>query len=334
MKVLVTGGTGLVGRHAVQALRRRGHQVMALARSDEAASALGAMGVAPVRGDLRDLDATRLAVRGVDTVVHAGAVVISRRDWAHFHATNVESTLHLARCAARQGARLVHISSVAVYGRRTTYHGGAASVSEEFGLDRPLFPGDHYARSKREAELAVWRVARETGLSAVALRPCVIYGEGDRYFSVRVARALRRGIAPMVGDGSNPLSVVYAGNVAAAVIAAIERPQVTGAFNVANDGSITQRVFLERFAAGMGVRLRVVRVPRPLAWSAAVAADSVRRTLASGSPMMLLKTAVQFLGNPNPFISTRAERDLGWHPEVPPEEAAERTGRWFAERQS
>jgi nucleoside-diphosphate-sugar epimerase len=332
VRVLVTGGTGLVGRHVIQALLASGYPVTALARSDQAAAAVTELGAEPVRGDLRDVDAIRDAVRGVEAIVHAGAVVLSRRDWAHFHATNVESTLRLARCAAREAARLVHISSVAVYGRRTTYDGGAASVSEEFGLDRPLFPGDHYARSKREAELAVWRVARETGLSAVALRPCVIYGEGDRNFSVRVARALRRRIAPIVGDGSNPLSVVYAGNVAAAVIAAIERPEVTGAFNVANDGSITQRAFVERFAEGMGVRLRMVRVPRSLAWGAAVAADSLRRALTPGSPMMLLKTAVQFLSNANPFTSNKAERELGWRPVVQPEEAARRTGRWFAER--
>ena len=79
----------------------------------------------------------------------------------------------MARAAARAGARMVYLSSVAVYGRRTTYDGGPGSVDEDFGLDRPSYPGDFYARSKREAELALWRVAdgnRAQGRRPPALR--------------------------------------------------------------------------------------------------------------------------------------------------------------------
>ena len=171
----------------------------------------------------------------------------------------------------------------------------------------------------------------ETGLSAVAIRPCVIYGEGDRTFAIRVARMLRRGIAPLFGEGANRLSVVYAGNVAAAALAALDRPAVTGAFNVANDGALTQREFLERFARGLGVRLRLVRIPRQLAWSAASGVDALLRLLRPSSPMALLKTAVQFLSASNPFDSSKAVRELGWRPVVPAGEAVERTGRWFAQ---
>jgi nucleoside-diphosphate-sugar epimerase len=224
---------------------------------------------------------------------------------------------------------LVHISSVAVYGRRETYDGGPGSVDEDFGLARPLFLGDHYARSKREAEQAVWQVAAETGLRAAALRPCVVYGEGDRHFSPRVAAALRWRLAPLIGSGTNALSVVYAGNVAAAVVAALDRPAVRGPFNVANDGGLTLREFLERFAAGLGVRLRPVPIPAAAAWRAARLADGALRLARPAAPMALLKTAVQFLSSANPYTSLRAERELGWRPVVPPADAAERTGRAF-----
>lgn len=330
MRVFVTGGTGLVGRHVVSALKARGDTVTALARSEAAAAALTAAGAEPLRGDVTDQGAIERGVAGADAVVHAAAVVLSRRGWDHYHRTNVTGTEQLARAAARHGRRLVHVSSVAVYGRRTTYDGGAHSVDESFGLDRPIFPGDHYARSKREAEAAVWRVAGEApGLSAVALRPCVIYGEGDRQFSIRVARALRRGVTPMIGGGTNPLAVVYAGNVATAVLAALDRPDVHGPFNVANDGAVTQREFLERFAAGLGARLRILRIPHALAWTAAGVVDAAARAVRPSAPMALLKTAVQFLGHANPFVSLRAERELGWRPALPPGEAVERTGRWF-----
>jgi nucleoside-diphosphate-sugar epimerase len=329
MRVFVTGATGLLGRHVVQGLVVRGDSVVGLARSEEAARALAGLGAGALRGDVADATALERGVAEADAVVHASAVVLANADWPAFHAANVAPTERIAAAAARCGRRLVHISSVAVYGRRKTYDGGAGSVDEDFGLEHPIFPGDHYARSKREGEQAVWRIAGETGLRAVALRPCVIYGEGDRHFSPRVAAALRWRVAPMIGPGTNPLSVVYAGNVAAAVLAALDRPAVTGPFNVANDGGLTLREFVERFAAGLGVRIRVVRVPAGAAWRMARLVDAALRLGRPRAPMALLKTAVQFLSRPNPYSSLRAERQLGWRPAVPAAEAAELTGRAF-----
>ena len=332
MKVFVTGGSGLVGSHTIRALVGRGDTVIALSRSTAADAALKALGAETLRGDIGEESALARGVGEADMTVHAAAVVLARADWSSFHATNVGPTETVARACARARQRLVHLSSVAVYGRRTTYDGGAGSVTEDFGLDRPIFAGDHYARSKREAEKSLWRIAGETGLSAVALRPCVIYGEGDRAFAIRVARALRRGLAPVIGGGGNRLGIVYAGNVAAAVLGALDRPAVTGPFNVCNDGALTEREFLERFAAGLGVRLRTINVPRGLAWNAARIIDVVSRLLRPRSPMTTLKTAVQFLANDNPYVSTKAERELGWTPVLAPPEAVERTGRWFRDR--
>jgi len=330
MKVFVTGGTGLIGRHIIHQLVARGDAVTALARSERAAADLGALGATPVAGDVTDQAALTRGVADVEAVVHSAAVVLGgSMPWERYHAVNVAPTEALARAAAQRGARLVHISSVAVYGRRRTYDGGPGSVDETFGLDHPLYPRDHYARSKREAEQALWRVAGEGRLSAVALRPCVVYGEGDRNFSPRVARALRRGITAIVGDGANRLSVVYAGNVALAALAALDRREIAGAFNVANDGTLTLREFVERFAAGLGRRLVVLRVPQGLAWGAAQLSDTLVRALRPSAPVSSLKTVVQFLSSTNPYSSAKAERELGWRPAMPAVEAVERTGRWF-----
>jgi len=329
MRVFVTGGTGLVGRHTIRQLMARGDRVMALARSPAAAAELTAMGATPVAGDLGDDAVLARAVGETDAVVHAAAVILAANGWEFFARHNVRPVDVLARAAAAAGVRLVHLSSVAVYGRRSTYDGGPGSVTEDYGLDHPIFPGDHYALSKREAELALWRAAEEAGLNAVALRPCVIYGEGDRTLSPRVAAFLRRGFAPLLGDGRNVLSAVYAGNVAAAVLSALDHPAARGPFNVANDGMLTQREFVERFAAGLGKRVRLVQLPRGAAWSAARVADAVLRAIHPGAPMTTLKTAVQWLASANPYISRRAANELGWVPVTDTGAAAERTGRSF-----
>ena len=330
MRVFVTGGTGLVGMHVIRALTARGDEVVALSRTEPSDRALREMGAQPRRGDLDTERVLEVGAENADAVVHAAAIIVKHGDWEEFRRTNVVPTERIATACGRVGRRLVHLSSVAVYGRATTYDRGANSVAEDFGLDRPIFPGDHYARSKREAELALWRIAESTGLRAVALRPCVIYGEGDRTFAARVARVVQRGIAPQIGDGTNPLSVVYAGNVAAAVLGALDRPAVTGAFNVCNDGAITQHDFLAHFARGLGVRLKIVRIPRGLAWQGARLADLVLRRLRPGAPMTMLKTAVQFLANPNPYTSAKAREQLGWTPVLDPPDAVERTARWYA----
>ena len=327
MNVFITGGTGLVGRHVIAALRAGPHTLRALARSDAAAAELTALGAEPVRGDLSDAARLERLTAGSDAVVHAAAIVVAGGPWAAWHAANVLGTERVARAAARNGARLVHLSSVAVYGR------GGGGVDrpgrdETFDLARAPATREPYARSKREAELALWGVARETGLVAVALRPCVLYGEGDRYFSPGIARVLRRGLVPLIGDGGNHPTLVYAGNVAAAVSAALHHPDVSGPFNVTNDGRLTLREFVARFAAGLGIPPRWIRIPRGLAWTAARAWDgTIGALVPSQAPS--LTAAVQFLAGDNRYSSSRAEQVLGWRPAMSAAEAAERTGASF-----
>jgi 2-alkyl-3-oxoalkanoate reductase len=329
VRVFITGGTGLVGRHVIAALRARGDTIRALARSETAAADLARLGAEPVRGDLSDAACLDRLVAGSDAVVHAAAIVLAGGRWEAWHEANVLGTERVARSAARQGARLIHLSSVAVYGRQLASEQGSAGLDESFDLERAATPRDSYARSKREAELAVWRVAGETGLSAVALRPCVIYGEGDRHFSPRVARLMRRGFVPMVGDGENHMTLVYAGNVAAAVTAALDHGGVTGPFNVTNDDAVTQRAFIERFAAGIGLRPRTIRIPRGLAWRAARVLDATIGALPplSGGPSVT--SAVRFLAGENGYSSARALLLLEWRSPVPAADAVERTGASF-----
>jgi len=328
VRVFITGGTGLVGRHVIAALRARGDVVRALARSDVAAAELTRLGTEAVRGDLADPARLDALVAGSDAVVHAAAIVLAGGRWSAWHEANVLGTERVARSAACHNARLVHLSSVAVYGRQQALDVGAVGLDETFDLERAPTPRDLYARSKREAELAVWRVVRETKLRAVALRPCVIYGEGDRHFSPRVARMLRLGFAPMVGDGTNHMTVVYAGNVAAAVTAALDHADVAGPLNVTNDGPVTLRGFIERFAAGMGVAPRTLRIPRGLAWRAARLLDAALGALPLGGGPSLT-AAVRFLAGENAYSSARARQRLGWTPPVPVAEAVERTGASF-----
>lgn len=326
MRVLVTGGTGLVGSHVVERLVRRGDSVVALVRSSGGRARVERLGAESALGAVEDA-ASWARLREVDAVVHAAAIVVESVPWERYHAVNVLGTRHAVETAARSGARLVHISSVAVYGRRTE-----AAKRGPLTEDAPFTPiaeADYYARSKRLAEEILWQRAHELGVSAAALRPCVIYGERERVFMTRVMRVVRFGVAPLVGRGDNHLAVVYAGNIAEAVLAALDRPDVTGAFNTTNDGGISQREFLEIIGAAGGGRVRLVRLPLSIALVAGHAWHLWRRLRAPGSYAGIGGSGARFLSRDNPFSSEKAERELGWRPTTSPHEALARTVRWF-----
>lgn len=333
MTILVTGGTGLVGGHVIQALQKEKTGIRALVRG-ASRHLLREPGIEVVEGEVTDERAWRHAARGVAGIIHSAALIAQRGTRSDFQQVNVGGT-RLAVAAARAArVRLVHISSVAVYGRGAAYGAGAGGVDEEFRFG-PIASHDYYAQSKRESEQVVWE-AVAAGADAVTLRPNVIYGEGDRLFSPRVLAAIRQGIVPQVGDGTNHLSCVYAGNVAAAALLALRTPSARGrAYNTTDDGPErhTQRGFADAFADALGMRVRRIRLPYPVA---RVAVDLWARWQMIRSPGKypgVGASAVRFLAEENPFVADRARRELGWRPVVPPREAVRRTVAWLLENE-
>ena len=322
MTVLVTGGSGLVGSHVIEALRARSVPVRALARPT-AAAAVAALGAELVTGDVTDPAAwQRACAGGVSGIVHAAAIVQRPVPWATYEAVNVGGT-RLAVAAARAAGgrtRLVHVSSVAVYGGTADYRPERERRTEDAPF-RSIPEHDHYARSKREAEALVRAFAEVDGFTGIAIRPNVIYGERDRLFTPRVIRAMRAPIIPLIGPGTNYLSCVYAGNVATAIVAALEAP-VSGfrAYNVTCDAPppLTAREFLEAFAAACGVRPRFFRLPTTVA----------RMVMSSWTGPALARAGLSFITGENPYVTDRAHAELGWTPHLASREAIARTVRW------
>jgi nucleoside-diphosphate-sugar epimerase len=307
MTVLVTGGRGLVGSHVIEALRAAGEDV----RSFE--------------GDVTDPGAWRNASGGITGIVHAAARVAQRLPLAEFERINVGGTRLAVETARTTGARLIHASSVAVFGRTAAFAAGAGggAVDEDFPF-APIPDHDFYARTKRMAEALV----QGSGLSAAAIRPNVIYGERDRLFTAHVIRILRTGIMPQIGPGTNHLSCVYVGNVAAAIVAAL-RHRVPGfrAYNITADAppALTEREFMGAFAEALGVR--VWRVPIPVfvaRWGANLWARWLRLRDPAGYAG-LGSAAVGFVIGENPFTDARARHELGWVPPLDTRTAIRRT---------
>ena len=329
MLALVTGATGLVGSHLVERLHGAGWAVRALARDPAAARWLVPLGAEPHAGDLLDAHAVARAARGCDAVFHAAATGTNGGSWEAYRRANVDGTRAAVDAAAAAGARLLHVSSVAVYGA-ARYIAREGPVDESTPL-APLADADFYGRSKREAEALVLDAHRAGRVWATAVRPCVIYGPRDRQFVPRFARLVRAGAVPLVGGGARRFAVVHAANVADAAVRACASDAAGGrAFLTANDGELSFRRFSELAAAGLGRAPRFVPLPYPVAAAGVAATRVVARALGRTDLAGRLGSALDFIARDNPFASGLARRELEWTPTVPPERGVVEAFAWCA----
>lgn len=306
MKALVTGATGFVGGHLIEALVRRGDEVTALVRSPGKAALLEQLNVRQVAGDLHNLEAIRAAVRGQDIIYHVAGLVAAR-DEAEFLFANRDATVNLLEAIRglagefRTVPRLVIVSSMAA--------GGPAPRGRPLRGDEPPRPVTQYGRSKLAGEEAV----RAADLPWTILRPPMVYGPRDTEV-LRVFKLARTGIAPVFGDGSQELSAVFGPDLAAALIAAGTSRSTLHRIYYACHPEVFRSADLIRQAGGvLGRNVRVIPLPDWLARTALSFTGAAAR-IAGRATILTPDKANEFLqpawiGDPSPLIA-----DSGWRP--------------------
>jgi nucleoside-diphosphate-sugar epimerase len=326
---LVTGATGLVGSYVIERLLADRWTVRALVRDAGRGGLLSRLGVELQTGDILDEGRFAVAARGCDAIVHAAAAVTPHGGWAEFRRVNIDGTRNAVAAARRAKARLLQVSSVAVYGPGTRY--AAGGKTDERAPLQPLPEAALYARSKRESEEIALGAHARGEVWASAIRPCVVYGRRDRQFVPRVGRLLLRGFAPAIHGGGTTLAIVHAANVADAALRAIAAEAAGGkAYNVANDFDVSVVEFYRLAAAGLGRRVRVVPVPMAAARLALAAVRAVGpAVLGSRMNVVTASSSLDFLTRDNPFSSELAKRELGWTPTVTPDVGVPDAFRWW-----
>jgi nucleoside-diphosphate-sugar epimerase len=294
-EILVTGAAGFIGTALVESLRARQVAVRALVRG-AAADAPGVRTV--IVPDLPSHSDWRPVVEGVSAVVHLAGVAHRRAGALAYETGNVLATERLAAAAARAGVRrFVFVSSAKASGESS----GGRPLSE----DDPADPRDDYARSKLEAERRLLAVAAKSRLEAVILRPPLVYGPGAKANFLALLRLVDRGVPLPVAGIENRRSLVYVGNLVAAIEACLGHPGAAGrTFFVADARPVSTPELVRAIAAGLGRPARMFRAP------AALLPRSVRGSLE-------LDTA-------------RIRSALGWRPAVGFADGIAATCRWFA----
>jgi farnesol dehydrogenase len=295
VRIVVTGGTGYLGRAIVAALAERGHDVVVFARH---ASLAGLPGRA-VDGDVRDARALIFAAAGCDALCHTAALVSLWRPRAReFDEVNVGGLEHALE-AARQH-RL----------RRIVYTSSFLALPPSDG-DRPLAAND-YQRTKVAAD-RVARAAAAQGVPIVCLYPGVVYGPGVETEGNLVGRLVRDHLAgrlPGIIGADRLWSFAYVEEVAAAHVAALERGQPGARYMLGGDNAPQMRLF-EHLRALTGCPLPR-RIPFALA-TALGAAEQLRARL-TGRPPRLTPGVVKIFRHHWALASEEAARELGYRP--------------------
>lgn len=264
-KLLVTGANGFVGKFLCDSLRQRGYDLRkAMRKADTAEASAGLADDTVVIGNIDPQTDWSAALSSVGAVIHLAARVHVMREssddpLAEFRRVNAGGTERLARSAAAAGVRrLVYVSSIKVNGEETRE---GQSYTE---ADAPA-PQDPYGISKWEAEQSLHRVARETGLEIVIVRPPLVYGAGVKGNFAQMLGVLRKRIPLPLASVDNRRSLVYAANLADALIACATHPAAAGQTYLVSDGEdVSTPDLLRALAASMGVRAVLLPFPPKL----------------------------------------------------------------------
>ncbi|MET0390268.1 MAG: NAD-dependent epimerase/dehydratase family protein, partial [Polyangiales bacterium] len=324
---LVTGATGFIGGHLVEALRREGYQVRCLVRPQSDCALLERLGVELAPGDLADATSLQRAAQGCRFVVHCGAMV---SDWGtaeEITRVNVSGTRQLLEAAAQASVdRFIHISTTDVYG-----HPGDRAVAEDRA---PHGFKNWYSETKLAAEREVRRVEHERGLPVVILRPATVYGPRSTDVIGELAKALRGGHMLLVDRGRAVAGLCYVENVVDAVLLSLRSEAALGqAFNLSDELTVTWRELASDLARELGCRPPRLSAPYWLANALGVSLETgyrqARRLTHLQLAPLLSRQAVQVLGKNQDFSTHKARSVLGWSPRVDYASGLQATVAWL-----
>lgn len=263
-RVLLTGGTGFIGSHLLEALCAQGVHVRALVRRPHDVARVARLGAEAVATNLLAVEALAAAMQGVNVVFHVAAATCARTE-AEYQRVNVEGTravVEAIRRARPRPRRLVYVSSLAAV--------GPARAGVPVGPDSVPCPLTAYGRSKLAGERVCLAASGE--LEVVALRAPAVYGPRERHL-YRYVRLAQGGVVPVPRGPERRVQFLYVGDLVEALLRAATVPHSTGVYHVAEPRAYTWGEIVQVLAQALGRPLRPVRVPAWLLWGAAALSE-------------------------------------------------------------
>ncbi len=317
-RVLVTGARGFIGGFLCRRLLAEGHEVVAMATTEQNTAYLRDMGMEVRVGDLTRPGTLQGLCDNVDVVIHLAARVGYAGTRKQFYDQILEATRHLLDASIGKVSRFVYISSFCAC--------GAGGVTRHMKGHREEDPeektGIFYGDAKYDTEKLVFQVHREKGLASTVVRPANVIGPGSVWVDGIAAMMRARPFFPLIDGGRHSASLVYVDNLVDGIIlAATQEAAVGKTFHFRDDYEVSWQTYYQDLASAIGATPRFMNLPFPVAWTAATIFDRVLRPL--GIETEITRHVIGLTGRDNDVDTTRAKEDLGWRTRVPYEEAME-----------
>ncbi len=329
MKVLVTGGSGFIGNALARALIGQGHEVHALGRSSELPAEKTFAGLHYHRLDLTKDSPANSWFDGVEAVFHTAAKAGVGGNFEEYRLANLVATRRLLDHCRGSGVSLfIHTSTPSVTFSTDPIRGGDESLSystEKFSA---------YATTKALAEQEVLRANDASGMRTIALRPHLVWGDGDPHLLPRVVSRHRAGRLRIVGDGTNQVDLTHLDNVTHAHLQALRamlaNPALGGKpYFIGQNEPVSLWPWLNEIFVAIGlprVETRVsFRAAWRIGWTMETAWSILRRR---DDPPMTRFIACQ-LAHDHWFSGANARIDLGYEPILDMQRALEKTLPWL-----
>lgn len=309
MKILVTGGTGFIGKNLVGRLVEAGHEVRALARPTSNRSGFPP-GVEVALGDVTDLDSLRAAARGCQGAFHLAALV---KTWSPdrrlFDRVNVQGLTNMLEAAREAGlSRVIYTSTFMALGPTD------GRVADESQLHAEGAYCNDYERSKALADRLARKAAGE-GFPIVLLYPGVVYGPGemtDGNIVVKMIRDHLRGRLPgIVGPGDRRWSYAYVADVLAGHLAALEKGRLGERYLLGGENATNNELFklVEELTGKPAPRIHI-----PYSLAALMGRVALGLAWLTRIPPLLTHEVVEVFRHEWAYSSAKAERELGYRP--------------------
>jgi nucleoside-diphosphate-sugar epimerase len=321
--VFVTGANGFTGSYVCKHLIQRGDHVRALVRKTSNLDLIKGVDVELVHGDLANgaiAETLAKSLKGVDVVYHIAAVYRTEGvPKKYFWDVHVEGTRHLLEAAKRADvARFVHCSTVGVQGEIKN-----PPATE----DVPYAPGDLYQESKVDGEKLARKFFQEHKLPGVVVRPVGIYGPGDTRF-LKLFKFIHNGKFRMLGSGKVLYHMTHVDDLARGILLAGEKKEAVGeVFTIGGNGYLTLAELVEHVAKALNVPVPRKSFPVWPVWFAGLLCEIACRPFGLEPP--LYRRRVEFFIKDRAFDISKAQRLLGYQPQVELDHGLRMTADWY-----
>lgn len=320
MKAFVTGGTGFIGSHLVEALVENGHQVTCLVRNTIDLRWLTSLPISFVEGDLEDEEALGKGVRGQDYIFHVAGLTkaIGPEDYERVNHHGTQNLVKATLSSNRSVKRFVHFSSLAAVGPSRT---PVPAINSE-----DPHPLTSYGRSKLKAEEFLRQSSND--LPITILRPPTVYGPRDRDL-YRFFRVIQKGWVPLVWNGDLLLSLVYVKDLIRASLMVLETPNTIGkVYFISEVTPHTWSEISQTIASALKVSPLTIRIPIPFLYLASLWEEGISRI--QKKPSLLSREKFnEFREKYWICDSTKAREEFGFKSSYSLVQGIDETARWY-----